>query len=620
MSPTPDFDLSGRLLLDRFRVRERLDRGGMGSVWLADDVKFGLPAVIKIPTVSLLEEEGFRERFELEVKSLTTLVHPNIVRVHDFGVVDGVPFMAMQYLSGGSLKQRFERDGRRQPPESVVRWLTPIADALDAMHARRLLHRDVKPANILFDESDHAHLADFGIAKSLAAADTGLTRTGVSPGTPLYLPPEVYDGVDLAPPADQYSLALIVYEALCGEHPHAGKSLHEVIGKKLLPLPPLAEAAAGVAPAIHDVVMRALERDPARRFASCIAFAQAFERALRAAPGVEQRETIATARERADVTRVEGAAARAAPRRWFAVAAAIVVLLAGGGFIGWKAWSGRPQVGDPKEAGERGSEAAAMGTQFAKSPDAAPAAKPDDGAAPPWSGRGFTPKGRNAQGRFEYVNDATGLLFVYLEGGTFQMGSPASETDRLGDETQHPVTLSPFLIAKDEVSQEVWQKVMGSNPASFTDDPRRPVEQVTWHEAMRFCQKIDATLPTEAQWEYACRAGSTGPFPSDARLDDVAWYVIDSGRTTHSVGAKRPNAFGLCDMQGNVWEWCRDWFADYPTAAASDPLGPDLGSHRVARGGAWNVGSKFCRSAHRRRFLPGYRANDVGLRPAKAAK
>jgi formylglycine-generating enzyme required for sulfatase activity len=615
MPATPDFDLSGRLLLDRFRVRERLDRGGMGSVWLADDLKFGLAAVIKIPTVALLEEPTFRERFELEVKSLTTLVHPNIVRVHDFGVVDGVPFMVMQYLGGGSLKHRFEKQSGQHDPESVLRWLAPIADALDYMHGRQLLHRDVKPANILFDDAEHAHLADFGIAKSLAAADTGLTRTGTSPGTPQYVPPEAYDGVDLAPSADQYSLALIVYEALSGVQPHGGKSLNEVLGKKQRPLAPVTSLAPHLPPALNEVVMRALAREPARRFASCGAFARAFERALRAAPDGEHDVTVATAGTDAGVTRVEP---RGATKRRTAAGAVIAIVVMGvlavGGFFGWKSWNGRSDGEDRPKA-----DAATLPHADESKPDGKVDGKADgkaDDATGPWHARGYTAKGRNAQGRFEYVHDQSGVVFVYLDGGSFLMGSPAAESDRVGDEVQHPVKLSPFLIAKYEVTQEIWQKVMGSNPSTFTGDPQRPVEQVSWHEAMKFCVKLDASLPTEAQWEFACRAGATGLYSGNASLDDVGWYLVNSGKTTHPVGSKRPNGFGLFDMNGDVWEWCRDFFGDYPTTETTDPLGPDIGSHRVTRGGAWNVGGRMCRSAHRRRNLAAYRGSDVGFRPA----
>ncbi len=584
MPQAHDFDLSGRLLLDRFRVRERLDRGGMGSVWLADDEKFGLPAVIKIPKVALLEEEGFRARFELEVRSLTKLVHPNIVRVHDFGVVDDVPFMVMQFLAGGSLKQRFETVARKQDPEAVLRWLAPIADALDYMHGQKMIHRDVKPANILFDDANHAHLADFGIAKSLATTVAALTRTGASPGSPLYAPPEAFDGVDLEPTADQFSLALIVYEALTGVQAHGGKSLGEVLGRKLKPLPPIVELAPEVSPTVNGVVMRALQREPAKRFASCGNFAQAFARALREP------------------------AANGAARRRNVVRAIIVVLLAAGGVGAWKSWKSRQLTVSPHG-----------------SPDADPLDRASNGPPPPTEMAvtietprrgGLTAKGKNDQGKLEYVHDQTGLIFVQLDGGTFTMGSPTNEEHRQDCETQHSVTLPPFLIAKYEVTQAIWQQVMGSNPSKYTGDPQRPVEQVSWGDALQFCRKIDAALPTEAQWEFACRAGSTGTYAGN--LDDFAWYVANSEKTPHPVGTKQANAWGLYDMHGNVWEWCADWYVDDADAPKNGSITPDQspmsGSGRVLRGGAVVVGAGGCRSAFRFWFVPSDRSGVIGFR------
>ena len=211
-------------------------------------------------------------------------------------------------------------------------------------------------------------------------------------------------------------------------------------------------------------------------------------------------------------------------------------------------------------------------------------------------------------------------------GGGFSMGSPAGEEYRSNDDTQHTVNLTKgFWFGRTEVTQGQWEAVMESNPSEFKGS-NLPVENVSWKDSMAFCRKLtereraagrlpdgyEYTLPTEAQWEYACRAGSVGAYAGD--LDAIAWYGNNSGNRTHPAGTKLPNAWGLYDMHGNVWEWCRDWYGDYPGGTVTDPAGPSQGSLRVCRGGSWyNVASR-CRSALRDGYYPGYRIYDLGFR------
>jgi formylglycine-generating enzyme required for sulfatase activity len=173
---------------------------------------------------------------------------------------------------------------------------------------------------------------------------------------------------------------------------------------------------------------------------------------------------------------------------------------------------------------------------------------------------------------------------------------------------------------------------MGTNPSHFTAAGREaPVEQVSWDDATAFCAKLTDrekaagrlptgyayTLPTEAQREYACRAGTEGPFAGD--LDSIAWYGPNSGGTTHPVGMKQPNAWGLYDMEGNVWERCRDWYGPYPGGDLTNPAGPSSGSIRVIRGGSWGNDAAYCRSAYRPYDEPGDRGTYVGFRLALSA-
>jgi formylglycine-generating enzyme required for sulfatase activity len=217
---------------------------------------------------------------------------------------------------------------------------------------------------------------------------------------------------------------------------------------------------------------------------------------------------------------------------------------------------------------------------------------------------------------------------IHVEPGMFTMGSPDTESQRERDEVQHAVTITKeYWLGKYEVTQGEWETVMGSNPSNFKGNNRLPVENVSWNDAMAFCQKVTERernagrltegyvykLPTEAQWEYACRAGSTAAYAGD--LGAMAWYSSNSGNETHPVGAKQANAWGFHDMHGNVWEWCSDWYDDYPAGSATDPTGPLRGWHRVLRGGSWLGSSWDCRSARRFPDGPGYRNySTVGFR------
>ena len=222
-----------------------------------------------------------------------------------------------------------------------------------------------------------------------------------------------------------------------------------------------------------------------------------------------------------------------------------------------------------------------------------------------------------------------GVIFVrWIPAGRFTLGSPISEEVRRSDETQHEVVLSQgFFMAETECTQAQWEIVMGSNPSKF-GGPNGPVENVGWSDAVEYCRRLtnkqrsegllpsgwEWRLPTESEWEYAARAGTTGA--RHGELDAIAWHEGNSGSVTHAVGDRQANAWGLHDMMGNVWEWCLDWYGDYPTGSETDPGGPNSGSSRVLRGGSWNAGARDARSASRGRLDPGDRYRFLGFRPA----
>ena len=278
-----------------------------------------------------------------------------------------------------------------------------------------------------------------------------------------------------------------------------------------------------------------------------------------------------------------------------------------------------------------------------------------------------------ARQQVENLGNGVILEMVYIPGGTFTMGSPGNEADRSSDEKQHQVTVSPFFMGKYPVTQKQWEAVMGNNPSHFKG-ANRPVESVSWDDVQRFIEKLNLDsarlpvderlpaagerhpaagerlpaagerhpaagerhpavgersrtyrLPTEAEWEYACRAGTTTPFYFGETItpDLVNYngeYPYGSAlkgkyrQQTTDVGDFPPNAFGLYDMHGNVWEWCHDWYGDYASGSVTDPIGPSSGSSRVARGGSWHYSARYCRSAHRIRYSAVNRGGNLGFR------
>ena len=227
------------------------------------------------------------------------------------------------------------------------------------------------------------------------------------------------------------------------------------------------------------------------------------------------------------------------------------------------------------------------------------------------------------------------MKFVWILPGTFMMGTPKEEEHSIvsfDKETQHKVTLTKgFYMGVYTVTQEEWQEIMGKNPSKFKGEKNLPVEKVSWEDCQAFMKKLRAKdkklyrLPTEAEWEYSCRAGTTTPFHFGETIStDQANYDGDfsyrnskkgvyRGKTT-PVGSFPANAWGLHDMHGNVFQWCQDWHGKYPQTDVVDPQGPDKGENRVLRGGAWDRNFLRCRSAHRGWFVPGGRDSLIGCR------
>jgi formylglycine-generating enzyme required for sulfatase activity len=539
----------------RYRIDRLLGEGGMGVVYEATELTLERKVALKVLLPELSQHPTARQRMEAEAKAMARLNSPHVVRVNTVFDEGGLLVIDLEFMGGGSLADRL--DGRGVDEATAREWISQILKGLDALHKVGLVHRDLKPANVLLDEHGVLKVTDLGIAQDSQRTGGLKTRHDANLGTAEYMAPEqVQSAATVDARADVYAAGVMLYEFLTGRVPFSGEDW-AVKAAQVKEEPDL-EVVRAKSPALGAVVERALAKGADKRWQSAGAMAGALS----------------------DVTVPAAAPVPPVAR----VAAPVLVSRFGGESVATR-------VELPRTAG---------GESLAAGP-------------------------------------AVGV-WVRIEPGTFTMGSPGSEEGHQSDETQHQVTITRgFWLKTTEVTQGEWTAVMGSKPSKNTASGSTcPVEQVSWSDAVAYCNKLSERenlqpcyvgerfvglactgyrLPTEAEWEYAARAGATGA--RHGEVGAVAWYNENSNSTTHPVGQKQANAWGLYDMLGNVWEWTNDWSAGY-SGAARDPVGPDSGRFRVIRGGGWNSAAVYVRSALRDGRGPGYRDGFIGFRPARS--
>ena len=591
---------AGQVLFGRYVLESELGVGGMGVVWRARDVELDEPVALKfLPEVVACDDEAVDELKD-ETRYARRLTHPNIVRVHQFEHAGAIAAISMELVDGMTLKKL-----RLAQPAKVfaVGTLAPLVDqlcaALDYAHGQaNIVHRDIKPSNILVTRDDVVKVTDFGIARSLADSSTRLTgKGGGVSGTILYMSPQQLHGCKPKGTDDLYSLGAMLYELLTGKPPFFRGDLlsmrMQILKNTPLPLAvqraQLQIEADPIPPAWSETILACLAKEPEGRPQS--------------AGEVARRLEIGRTKGKGQSTEDEAPLPDARGRRRIVLIAALIAL--GLGILAWGFWPrshGRPQLASrPDDAA--GGQAALAHTVTA----------PVDM--------------RRAEAGKTWTVPELDLEMPYIFPGTFTMGSENGDGD---EKPLTRVTLTQGLwLGRTEVTQAQWQTLMGRNSANFSG-VNRPVEQVSWNDAMEFCRNLTErerslgrlpegyvyTLPTEAQWEDVCRAGTVGDYAGD--LSEMAWYGGNSGDTTHPVALMHPNAWGFDDMHGNVREWCRDWYGNYPGGSVTDPAGPSSGSFRVVRGGSWSDSAQNCRSASRRWSEPGSASNNLGFRLALA--
>ncbi|MBQ9772353.1 MAG: SUMF1/EgtB/PvdO family nonheme iron enzyme, partial [Lentisphaeria bacterium] len=591
---------AGEILCGTYEVRQKLGQGGMGIVYKCFDTSGKIDVALKTLSPALAFDNEAMNATIKNFQIVHQLHHENIAAYNTLAYDEkrNQRYLVMEYVDGKNIKTFLEeKKNEGSFWHFLSRLIRQAAVALDYAHKKKIVHRDIKPANMMVDRDGNLKLLDFGLAArihstlSMSAIKTN-KDSGSSGGTVMYMSPEQLSGEPDKPEMDQYSLAATIYELVSGRPLFCVANemmLYHCIEEKT-PVP-----LDGVSPAFAAAVAKALSKKPEDRFASCTAFADALED--KAAPIPEP------VSEQEQPEKPESAKPQESgfSKNW--LIAFLVLIIIGGAF--YIANQKPPVVPPPIPTTQTGQTGQ---TTLPETESTFPNAATETLSLP---------------GGVE-------LKLIRIPKGRFQMGSPdgsqgTAESGRDSDERQHWVTLShDFYLGETEITQGQWkaimktdvraQKAKGNAYGSVTGVvDNHPMYFVSWEDAMKFCEELNKrfsqqlngkwkfTLPTEAQWEYACRGGTmtalnngtnlTSTTGRCSNLDKVGWYYGNSGKETHAVRRLAANKFGLYDMHGNVWEWCLDscnWNSGVVTDTYSgyqkDPV-CSTGSYRVLRGG-----------------------------------
>jgi formylglycine-generating enzyme required for sulfatase activity/serine/threonine protein kinase len=626
------------LVLGPYLLLDNLGEGGMGQVFKARHRLMDRVVALKVIREERLADPDAVRRFHREIRAAAQLAHPNIVIAHDAAEVGKVHLLVMEFIEGTDLAKLIAERGPL-PVAEACDYVRQAALGLQHAHERGLVHRDIKPSNLLLTKRAGDSGSKLGLVKILdmglarldrspgqAASAGALTQEGAVMGTPDYLAPEqALDSHAVDIRADIYSLGCTLYYLLTGQALFAGGTLVQKLMWHQQSEPPAVtelrpDVPAGLAALLKKMLAKRPEdryQTPAEVAAALTPFARIDDPTLatvsvrRTAPLPSDPFSPTPAPQRTmagpagsdtrALSMSQWLAAKGGSRRWLLLGG--IGLLAFGAVVVLALGTGAYFLFRPKKDTK------------AKAPEEPPS-----------------------------ITNSIGMKLVRIPAGSFRMGSTVAEDDHVADEGPiHQVTITkPFYMGVYEVRQRDYEKVMGKNPSRFDagsgGGPDYPVENVSWEDAVEFCRLLSDRdeekkagrvyrLPTEAEWEYACRAGTKTPFhygeslsSRQANFDGHSPYGGAAKgpyvEKTTPVGSYEPNAFGLYDMHGNVSEWCQDYFSStfYTDSPEEDPVCKKSTNGRVHRGGSWISLGRYCRAAFRSWHTPGTHSSYVGIR------
>jgi serine/threonine protein kinase len=553
----------------------------MGVVYRAYDPSLDREVAIKSVRLDGVNEEeraSLEERLSREARAAAQLRHPNIVAVYDFFRIEDRAFIVMEYVRGAMLEAMIAA-GHNSNLGQCFEILRQAASALDAAHAQGIVHRDVKPGNILLDETGNVKITDFGIARRMTAENTQtMTGFGTTVGTLGYMAPEQIRGEAVDGRADQFSLGVVAYQLVTGQMPFQAETWIALSYKIINEMPtPASSFNPAVTPLMQAAIERATAKQQAARFVSCSEFVEAL--AGRALAGPPAPSPLKKALILGPIAAV-----------------AIVVVF-----------------GMVLKTRDRVIESTPGPTAVVANKPAEPeATKPAEPVATLAAPATTAPSAANS---LSLVVDGVPMEFALLPAGSFFMGSDTETDDQ---RPRHMVRISkPFQMGRTEVTEKQWNAVM-TGKASGGNLPKA---KVSWNETQVFLAKLNALkdgfryrLPTEAEWEYAARANNGEDRPRN--LDDVAWHQQNSGQKPQEIATRMPNAFGLYDIFGNVAEWTNDWVDQdyYKSSPSVDPPGPKSGQAKIVRGGNFDSQAMMIAVTWRFADAPDAKLPEIGFR------
>ncbi len=588
---------SGLLLQDRYRVIVRLGGGGFGDTFEINEVRTNKTKVIKILTDN---RQKAIELFKQEADVLSQLHHPGIPKVELDAYFEYYPHnhntpihcLVMEKIEGEDLQKYMQKNGLRPINQTTaIAWLKDLLIILEQVHNKNFFHRDIKPSNIMLRaENAQLVLIDFGTVRKLTTTVvnqqggvTGIISAGFTPSEQI--------NNNAVPQSDFFALGRTFVYLLTGKEP-LDPIIYDAYNEKLdwrNHAPQISSMLAD----LLDEMMQRLYKDRPGNTQEVLQRIAEIEKAL---------QPIQTTFVPPPVTKSSQPQKTKSTRRIFLKSASLIFGTFTIAVVGQKLFSqNKNQISTP-EIIIPSSNLQTFNFEVVTT-----------GAT------GNIINRRNASAKYftEDLGNGVFLEMVEIPGGTFIMGSPASEAGGHSSKSpQHQVTVPSFYMGKYELTQAQYQAIIGTNPSNFKGD-NRPVERVSWNNAVEFCKKLSQKtgkkyrLPSEAEWEYACRAGTTTPFYFGESITpdlvnyngNYAYASAPKGQyrqQTTDVGTFPPNAFGLYDMHGNVWEWCEDdWQENYINAPINGSALISRSNKKLLRGGSWYYDPEYCRSAFR---------------------